>query len=105
LDTCPIFAKVAVLNAICPEAWQKVTGFVSINEVTASDDVTEKVTPVTFSEYLLRPILNLTPEQQLELVSDLADGTIDKGRGGTGLRTQPLDKWLSIIYTYRQVTR
>jgi hypothetical protein len=58
LDTCPILPKVAVLNAICPEAWQKVTSFVSVDEVTPDECVTEKVTTVTFTETLYLSILD-----------------------------------------------
>jgi hypothetical protein len=45
------------------------------------DAVTVNVTGVTlFNEFVLRPIIQLLPEQQHELVSLLADGKIKKGQ-------------------------
>ena len=43
------------------------------------DAVTEIVTAVTFTENLLRSIVNLTADQQLELVQDLAAGGATNG--------------------------
>jgi DNA modification methylase len=44
------------------------------------DAVTEIVTAVTFTENLLRSIVNLNADQQLELVQDLAAGRINKNK-------------------------
>jgi site-specific DNA-methyltransferase (adenine-specific) len=71
----------SALAAIDDEAWIViVTVFDEFAKPRASDAVTEKVTDVTFSENLLRPIINLTQEQQLQLVQDLSAGTISKNR-------------------------
>ncbi len=63
----------SALSAICDEAWEIiVTSFENKRDHSADEDVTSKVTSVTFTETLLRDILDLTPEQQLELVRELA---------------------------------
>ncbi|MBF0160025.1 MAG: ParB N-terminal domain-containing protein [Magnetococcales bacterium] len=69
------------LQKICPEAWfVVVTTFQSGVTNDDKDDVTNLVTSVTFTENLLRSIVQLTPPQQLELVRDLASGRIQKGK-------------------------
>ena len=70
----------SALKAICPEAWGKVTQTQKCIELQQGEGVTEKVTNVTFSKGILRPIINLTPDQQLELVENLATGKINKNR-------------------------
>ncbi len=74
-------AKYDALKAICTDAWQSiVTTFES--SVTSHDEnvVTMDVTTVTFTEGLLRSILDLNPDQQLDLVQSLAKGDIQKGK-------------------------
>jgi len=58
----------SALNGICQDAW-KVVVTATEKAVTAEseDAVTKTVTDVTFTENLLRAILPLKPEQQLEL--------------------------------------
>lgn len=63
----------SALSAIGKQAWKViVTAFENGSNSSQEDAVTEKVTGVTFSEYLLRSILSLRPLQQVELVSALA---------------------------------
>lgn len=62
----------SALSAIKSEAWDViVTTFENAGNLVEDDEVTKEVTPVTFTEKLLRSILDLTPEQQLELVQSL----------------------------------
>lgn len=73
-------AQYAQLRKLNPEAW-KIVVTTFDDTVTLSDDdrVTESVTTVTpFTEGLLRSIVSLSPDQQLELISNLASGAIDK---------------------------
>lgn len=66
-------AKYDLLKRICKDAWNIiVTTFEPAVTGTEEDLVTPIVTTVTFTETLLRSILDLTPEQQLELVTELA---------------------------------
>jgi site-specific DNA-methyltransferase (adenine-specific)/modification methylase len=66
-------AQYAALKSISPQAWQViVTTFEQNGNSTDDDAVTPIVTTVTFTERLLRSILDLTPEQQRELVTELA---------------------------------
>jgi len=63
----------SALSAICGEAWSViVTTFEGDQSSVSEDEVTKEVTTVTFTERLLREILDLTAEQQLELVQELA---------------------------------
>lgn len=73
-------AKYAALRGICLEAWMIVTKSVRSGTSDGERAVTANVTDGTFSENLLRSILPLPPEQQLDLVSRLAQGEIDKGK-------------------------
>lgn len=52
------------LKKVSEEAWKVV--------VSTFNSETEKVTTETFSQLLLREIIQLTPSQQLQLVTDLA---------------------------------
>jgi hypothetical protein len=71
----------SALQNICPEAWNIiVTEFQKMVPTDENQPVTKNVTAVTFSERLLRDIVCLTPAQQIELVTDLANGKINKGR-------------------------
>jgi DNA modification methylase len=73
--------KYAMLDDISKEAWCVICSDIERHGTQQDEDSGTQIVPTgTFTENLLRPILNLTPEQQLELVSDLADGKIDKGR-------------------------
>jgi site-specific DNA-methyltransferase (adenine-specific)/modification methylase len=70
----------ARLENIAHTAWNKVTESFTGVTLDTEGDVTKKVTNVTFTEGLLREIIDLTPEQQTELVFDLASEKINKGR-------------------------
>lgn len=62
----------ANLKEINNEVWQNIVTTVTdavTNDCNSNDDSTKKT--VTFSEYLLRSILSITPDQQQELVDDL----------------------------------
>ena len=74
-------ADYAALRKIVPEAW----GVVATSgrpEMSPSEGVATDVvaTATSFSERLLREILQLTPDQQLDLVQDLAAGRINKNK-------------------------
>ena len=75
----------SALKSIGNEAWSlvKVTTFASSVTVDVDSDVTEKVTTVTFTEGLLRNILDLYPDQQLELCKLLVKGKNSKGNAFT----------------------
>lgn len=62
------------LRDIAPEAWKVVSDTTSEQSVSPEDEdgVSKNDTTVSFTEGLLRSILPLAPEQQLELVQDLA---------------------------------
>jgi len=62
----------SALSKVTQKAWDAI--------VTNVSSVTEEVTNVTFSEGILRPIIPLTPDQQLQLVTDLIDETITKAK-------------------------
>jgi ParB-like chromosome segregation protein Spo0J len=64
-------ANYAALQKICHEAWKII---VTTFEKSISPDENEVVTLIvtTFTETLLRSILDLTPDQQTELVTSLA---------------------------------
>lgn len=69
------------LRGISNEAWAVIGTTLEENEPGAQDGCVPAVgTNVPFSEGLLRSIIQLTPEQQLELVQDLAEGRITKGK-------------------------
>jgi hypothetical protein len=65
----------ALLSKIDKRAWEIIsTTFESANKIASEDTVGEDSTPVgipPFTEGLLRSILHLNPEQQLELVQEL----------------------------------
>ncbi len=75
-------ANYVALKNICSEAWRMiVTTFEGVVTNNKEDVVTRDVTTVTITERLLRDILPLTPEQQTELVTDLAtDPNFSKGK-------------------------
>ena len=69
------------LNKICGKAWELITTtFDNMVVKEENEMVGDKTTTVVFSERLLREILSLLPDQQIELVQDLIDGRIQKGR-------------------------
>jgi site-specific DNA-methyltransferase (adenine-specific) len=73
-------ADYGALRKITPEAWSIVATF-QVAAVSQSEDVaTSNVATATFTEGLLRNILFLTPDQQLDLVQDLAAGRINKNK-------------------------
>ncbi len=78
-------ANYAAMEKICSEAWQIIfTTFVKSGDSDENEAVNSKVHQVTFSERLLRPILDLTPEQQTELVAELATNpNFSKGKFAT----------------------
>lgn len=69
----------AALRSICDEAWDIIKVATNSGYATDSkdDDATEIVANATFTEGLLRNILDLEPAQQLDLCRMLAKG---KGR-------------------------
>jgi ParB-like chromosome segregation protein Spo0J len=72
----------AALQKICPEAWNIIA---TTFEKTATFDengvVATDATTLAFTERLLRSILDLTPEQQTELVTSLAtNSNFSKGK-------------------------
>ncbi len=72
-------AQYVMLSKIKKKPWEIiVTSFEQ--SVTGSEEgsVTQSVTSVTFNENMLRPILDLNEDQQLELVRDLSTGKIEK---------------------------
>ena len=69
------------LKTIKKDSWKIiVTTFLFSEKSLDSDSVTTKVTDVTFNEGLLRLIVNLSETQQLQLVTDFADGSINKNK-------------------------
>ena len=74
-------ADYAALRKIAPEAWSVVATSgrpeMSPAEAVATDVV---ATATNFSERLLREVLQLRPDQQLDLVQDLAAGRINKNK-------------------------
>ena len=74
-------ANYIALKNIDEGAWKIiVTTFENALAPSQESAVTPIVTGVTFTENLLRDILPLTPEQQCELVGELASAQIKKGR-------------------------
>lgn len=71
----------AALGAICTAAWTIIATTSRAGGLPREEDgVASNATGVAFTEGLLRPIVSLTPDQQLELVTALAEGKIQKGR-------------------------
>ena len=71
----------SALDDIAKDAWSLIVTTFEIGGKSQSESgVTLKVTDVTFSEGLLRPIINLADCQQLELVRDFANGIINKNK-------------------------
>jgi DNA modification methylase len=75
----------SALSAIDMKAWRViVTTFEDPHNQNTDNDGTTKVTPVTFTENLLRNILDLTPSQQLDLIQKFThpskDERITKGK-------------------------
>lgn len=71
--------KYAALKDIDKEAWALIVPtFEELEKCQQENDVTSKVPNGTFTEGLLRQILNLTPTQQLQLVSEFASGGIGR---------------------------
>ena len=62
----------SALKKVATSAWEVV--------VANFETATEEVAIATFNVKLLRPLLKLTPDQQLQLVTDLADDTINKNK-------------------------
>lgn len=73
-------ADYSSLRKLSVDAWGTVA--TSTRESVSPDDTaaTGFVATATFTERLLRDIVTLSPTQQLELVTELADGTITKGK-------------------------
>lgn len=71
----------AALRSICDEAWDIIKVATNSGYATDSkeDDATEIVANATFTEGLLRNILDLEPAQQLDLCQKLAKGKDKKG--------------------------
>jgi hypothetical protein len=73
--------KYSALRKIDPAAWNVIVPTVENNGHYDEEEVgTSKVPMGTFSERLLREILDLESDQQLELVQALAKGDIQKGK-------------------------
>lgn len=65
-------AKYDALQKICAHAWERiVTTFEQQADAPQEEGGTAYVTTVTFTEGLLRSLLDLLPEQQIELVNEL----------------------------------
>ena len=61
------------MQKICSDAWNIIVTNFEDSEIPSDEDaVTKIVTNVTFSEGLLRNILDLNEDQQVELVRELA---------------------------------
>ena len=74
-------AQYVRLQKICKDAWDIiVTTFENVVTTADESSVTNNVTSVTFTENLLRSIIQLTPKQQLELIKEFAAGNISKGK-------------------------
>lgn len=77
----PSVRDYALLQKIAKEAWDAIVATFE-NTTTSGDDevATSFVATATFTERLLRDILPLKDSQQIELVKDLASGSINKSR-------------------------
>jgi hypothetical protein len=74
----------ANLRKVDKNAWQIISTSLSQNgQVRDDGDVLAISTPVPFTENLLRNITDLNPEQQLDLVRNLAKGKNSKGHAFT----------------------
>jgi DNA modification methylase len=73
-------ADYGALRKITPEAWRIVATFQVAAMSLGEDVATTNVATATFTEGLLRNILYLTADQQLDLVQDLAAGRINKNK-------------------------
>jgi len=72
-------SQYALLQKINRDAWGIIsTTIQSTSCIPSSDAVDENSTVVEFTERLLRSIIPLTPSQQIELITELANGKIDK---------------------------
>ncbi len=69
------------LKAICPKAWNIIATTLDkeLHSLKTGSAATNATT-VAFTENLMRNIVSLDPDQQLELVKDLAEGNINKGK-------------------------
>ncbi|MCP3940273.1 MAG: ParB N-terminal domain-containing protein [Desulfobacteraceae bacterium] len=72
--------KYSKLQNIHNEAWKIVPTNFEIGTLYGNSVGTIKVPAGTFTENLLRDITNLLPDEQIELVNDLASGAINKGK-------------------------
>jgi site-specific DNA-methyltransferase (adenine-specific)/modification methylase len=71
----------AALQKLDSEAWEVIGTTCRENALVPADcSVPTNGTAVPFTERLLRDIVTLTSRQQLELVTELADGVITKGK-------------------------
>jgi hypothetical protein len=71
----------ANLSKICPDAWGVVSATLRERESTHLDGAADqKSAGADFTEGCLRAIIHLEPAQQIELVKDLRDGKITKGK-------------------------
>jgi DNA modification methylase len=73
-------ADYASLRKLAPEAWSVVAASARVGLSQDDAAATTAVATATFTEGLLRSILALRPAQQVELVTDLASGRINKGK-------------------------
>ncbi len=73
--------RLSVLQKIVPEAWELVVPTFQTMGTSEDESAGTKLVPTgTFTERLLRDIVPLTADQQLELVTDLASNKIQKNR-------------------------
>lgn len=72
--------KYNALNKIYKNVWEKVTEFIKFGTFVQNNDGTIKVTDGTFSENLLRSILNLSEHFQLQIINELISGKINKNQ-------------------------
>jgi DNA modification methylase len=71
----------ATLSRIDPQAWTMVGATFQSEAVAREEDVAPTFgAAAPFTENLLRSVIALTPEQQVELVRDLASGRINKNK-------------------------
>ena len=73
-------ADYGALRKITPDAWRIVATFQAAAVSQSEDAATTNVAIATFTEGLLRNIIFLTADQQLDLVQDLAAGRINKNK-------------------------
>ena len=71
----------ANLKRIAPQAWNQISATLAMDaEVEQGDAADRKSATADFTEGLLRNIVFLSDEQQIELVQDLAEGRINKNK-------------------------